>query len=257
MKYKRYPKKERDIMLNKKIAGLLAGTCILFGSVAANAIVIDDFQAITSLDQDVIGASSVATNGSGILGGQREATVTVLANPNPATRNSELSIEAGTLVFDNDVRVRSQLNLIYDGMDANTGVNDFGLGGVDLTDGGFSTGFDVTYSADAAADIIFRAFDSAVNFSDYTLNLVAGADMTTTTVLYSDFAAAGGTGSNLQNINAFEIIVNNAGSIASLDLEIDGIGQPTAVNEGAFALPLLAGFLGYAAYTRRKNKTVA
>jgi hypothetical protein len=235
--------------------GLCIGVSVVtFGAASANAIVIDSFDTVTSFEQNSVGSSSASVNGSGILGGQREATINLISASFPGATTSALDIGGGVLTYNNDIAVSSQLNLLYDGIDGNSGVNDFGLGGIDLTDGGLSSGITVSYVSDADTSLIFRAFDSASNFSDYTLNLIGDNALKNAVVDYAGFVVAGGTGANLTNINAFEIILNNGGSVSSLDFAVNGIGAPTTVDESALGLPLIAGFLGFAVYARRKNK---
>lgn len=223
---------------------------------AANAVVIDSFQTSQSLEQSAVGSISGSVNGAGILGGQREATINVINNQNPALNRSELDIQNGGLNFNNDVLVSSELRLIYDGIDGNAGTNNFGLNGVDLTSGGLFDGFTVNYSADMDALLTFRIFEDAGNFSDYTINLIGDSAMNSAEVMFSNFTIASGAGADFGGINAMEILVNEGGAVASLDFQMNGLGNnPPQVSEGAVGLPLIAGFLGLAAYARyRRNK---
>lgn len=104
----------------------IVGLATMAGAASAATITIDDFQD----QQFVLPGSSDAVQGSGILGGEREATYVSEEN-NPFGAN--LQVGNGFLTL-NSFFPLVEADLVWDGL------GNSGLGGVDLTDGGTEAG---------------------------------------------------------------------------------------------------------------------
>jgi len=223
--------------LTRIIMSALAGLMI-FAAAPASAVIIDDFQNATNRTTgNGIGTTVFAqTNGSNIIGGERDTRLTISGDTDPTDINvASFGVGGGSLVFNNDSGVVSTLSVLWDGSGDNATTNEYGLGGVDLTDGGATSGLVFTASADHDAVITVTFYEDANNFSTGTLSLTGDNTEQTLTQLYSGLVDNIG-GASLNAVNAIELTVSTNGSVQDLDLQISALGTPSAPEPGALAL---------------------
>ena len=156
--------------------------------------------------------------GSGVLGGERDVVVTVLANADTVNESARFSVSGGgVLALNTDGTVNAALLVQYDGVDNDDGaialdpigLRDGGATGIDFSDGDSAAGIMLDIRADdvVADALILRVFTDGPNFSTATIDLPDNlSDPTPLTVFvpFSDFSDTGGTGADFSDVGAFE-----------------------------------------------------
>ncbi len=140
---------------------LLAGLAVLLiASGPALAVSIDHFvDGDFNIEQPVPPTATTYTStdlGALILGGERETTLYVASGTGQTVQATVDNIPgppvsgiAHTLLWSEGDSIKGTLKLLYDGVGtAGVGANTDGLGNVDLTNAGASTGFDLMYGQD-------------------------------------------------------------------------------------------------------------
>ncbi|MBN7795080.1 DUF11 domain-containing protein [Parahaliea mediterranea] len=186
--------------------GCLAGT--------ANAVVIDTFET----DQPAISRTAPADtgtrvdhwiSGSGILGGERELTLTL--HPTIAdgtTSSADVSGGAYNYNKDSTAGTFSYAFVVWDGADGTGTVDTSGLGGVDLTEGGRHDAIAISVNASDNPATVYIVADSSFGYSSRAaLNLPGGISSPQTFIVpFSAFSVLGFNGpATFNSIGALQL----------------------------------------------------
>jgi len=257
--------------MNKMLTGALLA--VISAGTQAAPIVVDLFDGTQSVavtgPTTAVGDTDVSSVNEGslgaILGGNRDMfleikDVLVAGDPFNAASGS---VFGGVLSYSNSTGVGSSLHIQWDGV-ANTDetIDVTGLGGIDLTDGGSLTSFQLTtLASDLNWQFSLQAWTDANNWTKITFN---ATNVLAPTVSFIDFAgftnpffcgainpvpgvasiecAPGNQTVDFANLGALEAIINTSGAV-DIDLRLADV---RAVPEpGTLALVGL-GMLGLA-----------
>jgi hypothetical protein len=207
----------------------LLGVCIagLFGtSVSQATIVIDPFTAEQSVE--VFGgppgpASAFdSLNPAGVVGGERDVLLTRTSdNAGGVAGDVSLSL-VGAIAYASDVRTTGNALVVYDGVDADAAINFTGLGGVDLTESGQNTRFEVGVTSDLGASVVITVYTDSTRYSTATVPVPADPSYTFTIaqVPFASFSVAGSNGgADFANVGAITVAID--GSIAATDVLVN------------------------------------
>ncbi|MEM7145733.1 MAG: PEP-CTERM sorting domain-containing protein [Verrucomicrobiota bacterium] len=213
---------------------------LLLGVLPLNAMTI-----ITTIDSlssgaqtiDLSGTTGSSTDtftggGGSIIGGERDLTLTVTANPQSA--GAEVIITAGTsnlLVADLGLQVEAATELLYNGVGA------AGLGGVDLTSGGanaFAIGIELL---DLDLNIEIAVTDTGGDIATFSTTEPGGIfSSTTREFVFSNFSNLGATDFTSVDSVRLTFATDNPGA----DLVLDVLGT-SFVPEPSRSLTILTG----------------
>ena len=199
---------------------------------------VDDFTTFQFLSQSGVGSTSDVTSGAGIVGTERDMTLTVTAGPGVA----QLFAGTGEFAHSCPASVSATSILTWDGIDGTSSLNPIGLGGVDMTDGGLSAALRLRVShCDLPANIQFNVY-GATGSSTGTISVPPSTGTPIDYALpYSSFTVISGAGADFANVGAIQMTI--AGSPA-LDLSlivIDTIAIPEPTTLAAIgALSVIA-----------------
>jgi hypothetical protein len=230
--------------------------CAGIGQANAAPVLIDNF----STTQTLSATGANATNGSGVLtgadsiGGARFASIKNDAN---AGGTSNLNINDANnpnafVAYSNDVNTQSVLHMLWDG--GTDATNNFGLGGIDLTSGGFSDRIRIASKSDAGATGTITIFTDATHSSSATFSIPSGLGGTSDPfasvdlTFLSDFAGS----ADFTTVAAITLDINGP---AALDAAIDFISaEPPPQVPEPMTLSLLGfGIIGLGAARRRRR----
>ncbi len=192
---------------------------------SAAPITVDDFNRITNaLVLNVTLANtpqSGFTDDPSILGGERDVEGQVTFGTGTMSINA--SDATGYYAHSQPVGLRGRSIITWDGLDfGNPLVNPTGLGGIDITAGGNDTFLVGSVSNDVATQLQIRVYTDATNWSQRTIDILAGSSQQSILLNYSGFTVGGGTGAVFTNVGAIQLIVNSAATpTAALDMIID------------------------------------
>lgn len=151
------------------------------------------------------------------LGGERDLFVMLTSG----TGSVQLRVLAfgvnPVLQFDNSAGVVGERTATWDGQD-NDGddLNPTGLGGVDLTDGGASTAFNLLIGADNPNGLVtIRVFTDGLNWSQGSVAIPNTGGLATSTVIldFSSFIVGGGSGADFSNVGAIQLMIEGSASV--------------------------------------------
>lgn len=217
------------------------------------APLVDDFSVGQPFMKDSstngVGLSSTVS-GASILGGWRDLFVSKYDKPiNDASgRGVEIGVDAadpGTLSFNSDSGQKGIGIVRWDGsfFDGFASIDPTGLGGVNLAGAGAGLQVVVT-SADLGFPFTVNAYTDAANWTSVTLT---SSGPGTFFLPFAAFTALGintGAGVNFASLGALEAILNTAGAVADVDLQIDMIrpvSEPAVLGLAGMGLMMLAG----------------
>jgi hypothetical protein len=233
--------------------GWLLALGLLVHANAAQAFVIDSFETdqATSVFAPVGSASNWAS-GPGILGSERDVTLTLASGVGTTAIAS-----AGEFAYGHIASSEGSATLTWDGSDASSSLDAIGLGGVDLTDAGASDGFVMSLLFnDFAASMVLTVYTDAANFSQATAPLPGGVPpdpQALLKVLFDDFVVAGGTGADFTDVGALSLEIDGS-STPALDVSLDYIETShVSVPEPSTAVSLLSA-LAAIAWSRRRPR---
>lgn len=239
-------------MLDLKQFGIGGVLAVAFAGGAAHseAVTIDDFSApdIQRIEYETLdgvpGTMSNTGDGSGILGGERDMSVTIDASTGGAFSGVEfmaggLNLDRMTLNVDDDIDATAQI--VWDGDDNDATSIDFaGLGGVNL--GADANAFELgLHSADHLADVLLTVYTDEDNWSSLLVELPVTATFTTVYGLFGDFEIGAGAGADFTNVGAIVMDIDPNGG--PIDLTMNFV----ATRVGVVPEPASAGLVGLGA----------
>ncbi len=261
---------------------VISGASLLALSFGANAAPVDLFStdqgAYIDSSKDGTDTGAIINSGTGgsvgaadptILGGNRDLYVSKLTDNagDLASRNATVAVGGGVFDFSTSTGTSGRAQIQWDGAEATAAIDYTGLGGLDLTFGGTQNAFAIgVVFSDAGFNFKITAYTDAANYTEVTIAANEHLVPTTTTIPFSAFLLASGsylggtvvvqqtgTGSDLTNLGALVVDIDQLGQKTSLDLTLD---QVTTVPEpsvlGLMGIGLLA-----AGYSRGKKAKLA
>lgn len=201
---------------------------------SANALTIDNFTTVSSVSiLSGVGIASGSANGAGILGGERDIQVQVLANP--LNVKSEWEQTSGWSVGSNGLFADSVMRLQYDGADGGTF-------------GGAGSGSNLGLGSNNI--IVVPFFGSDLNVTVNVTTMTSGSVTSSVTLVHPGGAA---------NTLSFTLSAAAAATADSLTISFDGvpssdfaIGPITAVPEPTTMIVLGGALFGIA--RKRRNR---
>lgn len=189
--------------------------------------VIDTFNTTADLASAVSTGPTSATSATAApeaIGGERDFSVSVTSGIGMVELRGN-AFGAGVLEYSATATANGTRIVTWDGVDGAGGtLNGTGLGGIDLTSAGASTGISLTIGADQNnGQVILRIYTNAGNFSTATVNIpnTGGAATQTVIVPFTSFTVGGGTGATLTNVGAIQMEVSG---ILAVDGQVDTLG---------------------------------
>jgi hypothetical protein len=132
-----------------------------------------------------------------ILGGFRDLWVSALSGAGAPTKGSSINVAGGTLQFNNDVGVLGVGEVQWDGDDSAIGanpvydINPTGLGGIDLTQGGTLSAFELTtLFADLNWNFEITIYTSATQWTKINFDATATQTEVVSYIPFEAFANA-------------------------------------------------------------------
>lgn len=212
---------------------------VLFLTAPAAAMKIDDFKTTPQLlSAVVLGANVDQKVGGGILGGERDLIVTLLAGA-----STTLDIGNDRSDYTQALGAFATGAMIWDGVDDSSAVNPIGLGGLDFTESGAHDGFWLRIqNTNRDPDVTFTVWSSANDISAITVKLKPGRN--DIAIPFVDFALVGGLGADFTSVGALSMSVDGGvldGLFTNFEpLETAAVPEPSTGSMLALALFSLA-----------------
>ncbi|MFQ5415728.1 MAG: PEP-CTERM sorting domain-containing protein [Myxococcota bacterium] len=231
----------------------VAGSLVIAST--AQAISIDTF----ATDQSTIIFTPATTgsnqaSGSGIVGGERDVTITLTSGVGVTGIAS-----GGNYAYGHVAGSEGTISMVWDGIDGSSALNSTGLGGADFTDGGVSNGIALSVLFDDfPAPMTLTVYTDAGNVSQASVVLpgnIPPDPQMQFEVLFTDFSAIAGIGADFANVGAFVLDIDGSAT-AGLDVEIDSISTLLVpIPEPTPAVLLAGGLVGFSWIRRRRFRT--
>jgi len=223
----------------------------LMAAAPAQAFLIDDFNTLQTVAQTGVGSNGAGIATPGAVGGARYTQATVTAGAGALDLGSDFPIN-GAFSHSQASGVTGNSLLQWDG-DSNSTLG-FGLGGVDLTDAGASTGIVIRLlQTDFPVNITINVFENA---SDYSSTTVVVPFLAMNVDFFIDFASfiPTGAGADFTSVEAINLTINDATGFANADVAIDFI-ESTSIPEAGILAIFGLGLIGVAAARRRNARS--
>jgi hypothetical protein len=250
------------------ILGLSAAAVLTMGALASAAtITVDQFGPGSNqfLNKTGIGAVSSSLANAGILGGERDALLSVLSGVGSA---QAVAFDSGggvnKLYYSQDALIFSQTTLTYDGTDGSSSLDPDGLGGYDLTGGGTEFGFELGLSfMDSPYTFEITVYDASnsqgLKWSREKLT-VGGPifSPTAVTIPYGHFGDAPGEVGpagpvSFGNVGAVTVRIQSVNKGA--DVEVDYLKTSVVPEPASIVTAVLGAALCGFGYLRRRNRS--
>jgi hypothetical protein len=226
------------------VAGvLLGGLASLAWTGDSQALLIDDFstdQGLSAISPDVFARDQIS--GSGILGGERDVELTLVANMGVA-----MTVQNGDLAYGHFGPSLGTALIVWDGGDGSHLLDPTGLGGIDFTEGGAEDKIAIPLlSSDSSAPVTLTAYTDSANFSTATVSLPGSVPpLQSLVVPFTDFVNAGGSGADFTNIGAFSLYIDGS-STPGLTVQLDSVTpEPSTGTLLLFGILMLASIRRY------------
>ncbi|MFM8251229.1 MAG: SdrD B-like domain-containing protein [Planctomycetota bacterium] len=201
-----------------------------------NGLRIDGYTTATPAIEATLPATTA--NGVGVaaeaVGGERDLVMNIISG-GPGDK-VQFGVSANRLNLTADAGAVGQGSVTWDGVDGNaTTLNPTGLGGVDLTSNGASTGLRMSMGADhAGATVKTTVYTNAGNRSTLTLTIpeITPQDPNPELLLpFSSFTIEAGTGANFANVGAIEVDIDTTVNGTDVRGELFGAVGPTVFTQ--------------------------
>lgn len=199
--------------------------------------VIDNFdttmQAISASMSTVLEQADSANTVPGeAVGGQRDLYVRLDSATGSASMSANQN-EPGVLDIDPSSSGIGTYIVTWDGPDNDPqNLDPTGLGGIDITDAGLSTGIAFRMGVDKANEFItIRVYTDAANWSEATklLPFTDGSPSGELIVPFDDFVAMAGAGADFENVGALQIEINAQATAMDGQIDLVGAVGPTVL----------------------------
>jgi hypothetical protein len=192
------------------VAGVLLGGLVLLAwAEDSEALLIDDFstdQTLVVITPDVSANSQIP--GSGILGGERDVEVTLVASI-----GITMAVSGGNFAYGQLGASLGTTRIVWDGMDGDSLLNPTGLGGIDFTEAGAEDQIAIPLLvSNSSSQVTLEAYTDAANFSRATVSLPGSVPpQQSLSVRFVDFTDAGVSGgADFTNIGAFSLYIDGS-----------------------------------------------
>jgi hypothetical protein len=231
--------------MRKQLGFALAG--IVFTSMAnASSFIIDPFADTQQLT--ATNSSNVAA--PGVIGGQRYASISQTGG----ILTDTLNIEAPT---PNDLNLSmgagdtSDMRLLYDGTTNTSGVNAFGLTGIDFTQLGTLSLIRVHLESGQSNSLTMSVYADASDYSTATINYSNDGLFHNFDTPFTSFVATG-LGADFTNVKAFDVTISG---VPQQDLQMGFISAESSAPEPSTMLLLGGGLVGLGIFSRRRRRS--
>jgi hypothetical protein len=250
------------------ILGLSATAVLMMVSLASAAtITVDDFGPGSNqfLNKTGVGTVQSSVANAGILGGERDALLSVLSGVGSAQAVAfDLGGGSHSLFYSQDAMIFSSTTLTYDGTDGSGSLDPDGLGGFDLTGGGTEFGLEVGVNfMDSPYTMEITVYDASnsqgLRWSRETVT-VGGTIFSPTpiTIPYGHFGDGPG-----EVGPAGPVSFNNVGAVVAriqsvnrgADIEVDYIKTSVVPEPASILTAVLGAALCGFGYLRRRNRS--
>ena len=206
---------------------IMMATCLMWVG-SAHSTTIDSFdtpQSVVMVETDVPADSVVQSAGGDIIGGERDTR----AVNRGTTSEPEVAVASGILSLTLGANEVVNAIVAWDGLDGQAQFTiPTGLGGIDLTDGGSSTGFriGVVTVIPPIRNVFVDVHSDNLNSSRIHLDRLKEQILTPETVFipFADFATQTGSGAEFSNVGSISLFIQTS---AGSDFAIDGIETGT------------------------------
>jgi PEP-CTERM motif len=144
------------------------------------------------------------------------------------------------------------MRLLYDGTSNTTGVNAFGLSGIDFTQLGTLSLIRISLQSDHPNSLVMKVYTDATDFSTATVNYTNDLFFNNYDTPFTSFVASGTGGADFSNVNAFELTING---VSQQDSQMGFISaEASSAPEPSTMLLLGGGLVGLGVFSRRRRR---
>jgi hypothetical protein len=230
--------------MRKELGFALAG--IVFASLAnASSFIIDPFA-----DTQTLTTSNSSNVAAGVIGGNRYASINLTGGSGPDSL--KINVPTGVLDLSMGGGDTSDMRLLYDGTSNNTGVNAFGLTGIDFTQLGTLALIRISLESDHTNSLTMKVYTDTLDYSTATVNYTNDGLFNNYDTPFASFVATG-AGADFTNVKAFEVTISG---VPQQDLQMDSISaEASSTPEPSTMLLLGGGLVGLGVFSRRRLRS--